>query len=125
MIRLTSLMLFLATPALAQQAITGAEFEQRYTGQSLAFVDPGAPPFATSLIGPGQSVTTVDDAGQCYYGSWYENERGEICFAYPGTDDACWLFYPQSGSGLRGVYPEYGYDYDYKISPTGVPNPCG
>ncbi|GKY87253.1 hypothetical protein [Sinisalibacter aestuarii] len=93
-----ALALFLASPALAQEPMTGAEFEAYTTGKTLLY-GIGGQVYGGEDYLPGRKVRWSFLDGKCLDGTWYE-AAGQICFAY--VDDptpVCWVFF-ETGDGL-------------------------
>ncbi|MGR3445078.1 MAG: hypothetical protein ACU0DP_16810 [Thalassococcus profundi] len=94
--------LFLALPALAQAAMSGAEFEAYVTGKTLYFGQNGQA-YGVERYLPDRRVRWSFLDGQCKDGYWYE-EAEQICFVYGDNPvPQCWTFF-REGSGLRAVF---------------------
>ena len=90
--------LFLAVPALAQEAPLGppldaAAFEARTLGRTITYSVLGEP-YGVEQYLPGQKVLWAFAAGECKEGDWFQS--GEfICFDYheATVDLQCWTFF--------------------------------
>ena len=92
----------LATPALAQSPMSGAEFEAYTEGRTLYFDSAGGE-YGVEEYLPGRRVRWSFLDGRCLDGIWYEAD-GMICFVYEEYDDPqCWTFFRQ-GQGLRALF---------------------
>ena len=101
--RLLALITLLASPALAQDTMTAAEFGAHVTGRTITYRSLGNPEFGIERYMPGQRVMWSGFDGICQYGVWFES-KGQICFRYDGDPEhKCWLVYDEPG-GIRGVY---------------------
>ena len=92
--------LALATPALAlaQEAMTGDEFEAYTTGKTLHYGTDGVTYGGEDYL-PGRQVRWSFLDGRCLDGEWYD-DGPLICFVY--VDDptpVCWAFF-ETPSGL-------------------------
>lgn len=86
-----ALPLCLATAALAETNLTGAEFEAYATGKTLTYATGGAV-YGVEQYLPGRRVrwAFIDDT--CRIGHWYEAGE-EICFVYEhDSSPQCWTF---------------------------------
>jgi hypothetical protein len=91
------------TPARAQQAMTGAEFDAYTRGKTLTYYESDRPYGIEQYLG-GRRVTWAFDDGECQKGTWFEPEPALICFSYENTpDDQCWNFF-QTETGLRATF---------------------
>lgn len=82
--------------ALAQEALSGPEFDARTLGRTFLFSTQGETYGGEEYL-PGQRVRWSFLDGRCKDGYWYE-EGGQICFSY--DDDSgphCWIFYNEGG----------------------------
>ena len=108
-----ALLCLLAAPALAQEPMTGAEFEAHVTGLTLTYGS-GGEPYGVERYHAGRRVTWAFVGEDCEAGIWYEPEPGLICFDYEDLEpEQCWRFYDEPG-GLRAEYvndPETSYLY--------------
>ncbi len=99
-------LLLLATPALAENPMTGAEFEAYAKGRTLTFSSQSGP-YGVERYLPGRRViwSFLDD--ECQEGAWYEEEiAGDpaICFLYDfDPEPKCWAMY-LDGERLRAEY---------------------
>lgn len=91
------------TPAVAQQAMTGAEFDAYTRGKTLTYYESGRPYGIEQYLG-GKRVTWAFDDGECQKGTWVEPEPALICFTYENTaGEQCWNFF-QTDTGLRATF---------------------
>jgi hypothetical protein len=96
--RIAALALALVTPALtlAQEAMTGPEFEAYTTGKTLLY-GTGGTVYGGEDYRPGRKVRWSFLDGRCLDGTWYD-DGPLICFVY--VDDpapVCWAFYATPG----------------------------
>jgi hypothetical protein len=86
-----------AGPALAQEPMTGAEFEAYTTGKTLLYDFQGETYGGEDYL-PGRRVRWSFLDGHCLNGTWYEDAPA-ICFTYEDAPDepVCWLFYDRPG----------------------------
>ncbi len=106
--RALALLLLLAPPAAAQQALDAEGFEALVEGRTLTYAAEGGEPYGIERYRPGRRVTWAwagDD--ECLPGTWYEGGTTEdpaICFLYEGDPvPQCWRIF-QDGEGLRAVF---------------------
>jgi hypothetical protein len=85
-------MVMLADPALAQEPMSGAEFDTYTTGKTLHYGTEGRIYGGEDYL-PGRKVRWSFLDGKCLDGEWYaENEQ--ICFVYvDDPEPICWVFY--------------------------------
>jgi len=109
MIRMLSALAALAftLPAMAEERMSAAEFENYTTGYTLTFKFQGIPYGAEQYL-PGRRVIWAFTADDCRDGQWYE-EAGNICFVYDDVplDPQCWSFW-RSEDGLRAQFEGEG-----------------
>ncbi len=99
----------LPRPALAEQPLTGREFEALVEGRTLTYGHAGSEPYGVEHYHPGRRVTWAwaeDDA--CSSGTWHEETRGgrpAICFVYEHDPETpkCWEVF-RDGDGLRATF---------------------
>ena len=95
--------LMVATPAVAQDGMTAAEFEAYVTGRTITFSTINDPTFGVERYLPGRRVMWSTFDGICRYGVWFES-KGDICFRYEhDPEHKCWTIYEEP-DGLRGVF---------------------
>lgn len=106
----------IATPALAEEPMSAAEFEAYTTGKTLYYAHDGARYGGEDYL-PGRRVRWSFLDGQCIEGSWYDAQE-LICFVYEDQPDApvCWSFYARPG-GLHAVLE--GGDQSQDLYETG------
>lgn len=91
------LLLLLATPAAAQDRITGAEFDAHVTGRTITFRTDTNPAYGVEAYLEGRRVMWSGFDGTCMYGVWYES-KGDICFRYDDDPEPkCWATYLDDG----------------------------
>ncbi len=86
------LALMLASPVMAQQTLSGAEFDALTKGRTFSYTVDGESYGAEQYL-PERGVQWSFEQGQCLHGTWFE-QNDEICFVY--DDDpipVCWRFY--------------------------------
>ncbi len=90
----------LASPALAETPMTGAEFQAHVGSNTFSYAySNGAR--GTADYGPGRTLLWAFEGDSCISGYWFE-EGDQLCFAFEdGRLSACWLFYKESDR-LRG-----------------------
>ncbi|KCV83261.1 hypothetical protein ATO10_00830 [Actibacterium atlanticum] len=96
--RALAIVALLASPALAQTPMTGAEFESYTAGKTLYFGQSGAPYGAEQYLPNRRVIWTFLD-GRCEYGTWH-SQGTQICFDYenrPGQTQ-CWTFFSDGDS---------------------------
>ena len=98
----------LASPAIAQEAVTAEEFEKMVTGRTLTYGAPGQPADGIEHYYPDRRVTWAwVGSDECIEGSWYAEgppESPAICFLYEDDlDPQCWRFF-REGEGLRAEF---------------------
>lgn len=92
--------LIAATPAIAQETYSGAEFDARVTGKTIYFERDGRP-FGAEQYFDDKRVIWAFENGQCQFGIWFENTSGDICFVYDDTPaPICWDFFKEPGNGI-------------------------
>ena len=97
------LVVTLASPAVAQDGMTGAEFDAYVTGRTITFRTDLNPSYGIERYLPGRRVMWSTFDGICQYGVWFES-KGDICFRYEhDPEHKCWTIYDEPG-GLRGVF---------------------
>ncbi|WGH79709.1 hypothetical protein [Jannaschia ovalis] len=91
--RLTALLILAtATPALAERAVSAAEFAEMVTGRTLYF-DRFGQAFGAEQYFEDSRVIWAFESGQCQRGIWFENAAGQICFVYESEAvPQCWQF---------------------------------
>ncbi len=95
--------LLLATPAVAQEGMSAAEFDAYVTGRTITFRTVTNPTYGVEHYLPGRRVMWSTFDGICRYGVWFES-KGDICFRYEhDPEHKCWTIYDEP-DGLRGVF---------------------
>lgn len=96
-------LIFLASPAAAEEPMTAEEFEDYVTGRTITFRTASNPSFGVERYLPGRRVMWSTFNGICRYGVWFES-KGDICFRYDhDPEHKCWTIYDEPG-GMRGVF---------------------
>lgn len=91
-----------ASGALAQDPMTGKEFEAYVTGKTLYFGE-GGQDYGVEEYLENRRVRWSFLDGKCKDGSWYE-DSGLICFVYEDRETPqCWSFFKES-NGLRAIF---------------------
>lgn len=92
-----------ASPAVAKDRMTAAEFDAHVTGRTITFRTDTNPAYGVEAYLPGRRVMWSTFEGTCAYGVWYES-KGDICFRYDhDPEPQCWAIYDEPG-GIRGVF---------------------
>jgi len=114
--------LFLASPAIAQDAMSASEFEAYTTGKTLTFAV-GEAPYGIERYLPGRRVVWSFLDGRCEDGVWYEvqyDDAPAICFVYEfEPEPQCWRMFAEPG-GLRAEFlndPSESILYEVEESP--------
>lgn len=97
--RLAATFLILSTlPAVAQQAMTGDEFDRYSRGKTLFYGSQNAPYGAEQYLTNRRVIWTYLD-GECMHGEWFEAAEGLICFVYEEKLESpqCWSFFREGG----------------------------
>lgn len=95
---LIPLCLMIASPVLAQPAMTAEAFDAYTRGKTLFYAFEGEAYGVEKYLDDRRVIWSFLD-GRCKQGVWYE-EDGQICFIYEDRLDAqCWTF-SQSPGGL-------------------------
>ena len=114
--RVALLLALLATPALAQEPMTGAEFEAYVTGRTLTYGS-GGEPYGVERYHEGRGVTWAFVGEACSAGYWEERDPGLICFVYEDLEpDQCWRFYDEGGSLRAEFVNDPGVSYLYEVA---------
>lgn len=97
------LILFLATPAMAQDTMNAEDFDAHVTGRTITFRTDTNPTYGVEAYLPGRRVMWSTFDGTCMYGVWYES-KGDICFRYDDDPEPkCWAIHDEPG-GIRAVF---------------------
>lgn len=121
---LLALPALLAGPALAQDAMTAAEFEAYVEGHTLTFGS-GGPPYGAEEYRPGRRVRWTASDGVCIEGTWYPKGQ-EICFRYDEIveGEKCWRF-TRGADGLSATFTSDPDDFTaYEIERSDEPLNC-
>jgi hypothetical protein len=102
------LLVVLASPALAEEPVSAAEFEDLVTGRTLTYGAPGEPPYGIEHYFPNRRVTWGWlGSDECMEGSWYaegDPKHPAICFVYEDDlEPQCWRFF-RDGESLRAEF---------------------
>ena len=96
----------LASPAFAETALTGDEFEALVTGKTLTFTVNDIP-YGSEYYAPDRRVIWAFEGDNCKSGEWYEaqtNDGPAICFEYEDDDTPkCWQIFSE-GDSFRANY---------------------
>ncbi|SEV99463.1 hypothetical protein SAMN04488515_0562 [Cognatiyoonia koreensis] len=103
MMRLATILSVLATQALGETPMSGAEFDAYSTGRTLTFGTIGNPDYGVEQYLPDRKVIWSPGPGRCVEGSWFD--RGDnICFVYEtDPEPKCWQVY-RTETGIRAVF---------------------
>lgn len=95
--------LFCASPLLADDRMSAAEFEAYVEGRIMSFGTTSNPSYGVEQYLPNRRVLWSSGNGECTNGVWYES-KGDICFRYDGDPEAkCWAIY-RDGDGIRAEF---------------------
>jgi hypothetical protein len=101
-IPLVLMILCVAQPASAQQALTAEGFDAYTRGKTLYYGHEGEP-YGVERYLDGRRVIWSFLDGDCKDGIWYE-DNGHICFIYENqTDPQCWTF----SKGPKGLIAQF------------------
>lgn len=120
----------LATPAFAQDAVDGPKFEALVEGRSLAWAYPGQEPYGLERYYPGRRVLWFrTETRECLEGKWFDQgppDDPAICFVY--QDDPlphCWRVRSKP-DGLRATPAQGGQSIATRLGPEHeAPFGCG
>jgi len=112
-----------ASPALAQKALTPAEFEAYVTGKTLYFGQAGQA-YGVEQYLKNRRVRWSFLDGNCKDGRWYV-ETDLICFVYEdNSTPQCWSF-EMTSNGLRAEFQgKPGTGTLYEVNETADPMQC-
>ncbi|WP_458790993.1 hypothetical protein [Yoonia sp. MH D7] len=95
--------ILLASPALAEDAMSAVEFDAYTQGKTLTFGVAAETAYGIEQYQPNRRVVWSFLDGECSNGVWYES-KGSICFRYDfDPEPKCWKFYDEP-NGLRAVF---------------------
>ncbi len=125
MIRIILLLVLLGTPAGAQTAMTGDEFDAYTIGKTLTFMENGQA-YGIEQYLPGRRVTWAFDNGACQKGRWFEAEPTTICFIYDKipNQSQCWKFFKSETGILARFIGETGGRELYEARRSRLPLLC-
>ncbi|MFP4274491.1 MAG: hypothetical protein ACLFRU_05630 [Paracoccaceae bacterium] len=124
MFRLLLPALLAATPLTAQEPMTPEAFDRYTRGKTLYFGQAGEP-YGVERYKPGRRVTWSFLDGRCIEGTWYEDDRGMICFVYEdGTGPQCWRFFREPGGGLKAIFEDESTVPLYEADQSDEPMQC-
>lgn len=112
--------------AQTETPMTGDQFERYTLDRTYLFNQTGSNTYyGIELYLPDRRVVWAEFSDQCEDGTWFENDRGEICFLYPSNngEERCWLIY-KTGDQLRLEYMTDGSGADYQMTLTTDSVPC-
>jgi hypothetical protein len=123
-LRVSAVVLALATPGLAETPITAEEFEAHVTGKTLTYQQFDGV-FGIEEYLPDRTVRWSTAPNECLYGSWFPQDD-KICFVYEyNPTPICWTFWMNGGAlvalsetGLAGEEL-----YEVATSDQGLPCP--
>ncbi len=112
-----------ASPAAAQEAMTGAEFQSHVEGRTLTYHSAGRA-YGVEQYLPGRRVRWAFLGDECWDGHWYE-EAGQICFVYDrDPTPKCWQFRREDGR-LSARFMGLGESQElYEVRGTDEPLSC-
>ncbi|WP_172294037.1 hypothetical protein [Pseudoruegeria sp. HB172150] len=96
---LASILLAVTVPAcvLAEDVMSGAEFEAYVEGRTLTYHDQGVA-YGIEQYLPGRRVRWAYIGDECWDGYWYEDTQSNICFVYEDNPEPkCWRFTRREG----------------------------
>jgi hypothetical protein len=74
---------------------------------------------------PDRRVTWSFLDGRCIEGSWYEDDRGFICFVYEdGIGPQCWQFFRAPEGGLLAIFENESTVPLYEADQSEEPMQC-
>lgn len=103
----------LPVPALAEQPLSGPEFEALVEGRTLTYGLAGQEPYGVEHYHPDRRVTWAWAGSEaCSAGTWHEETRDgrpAICFVYEHDPETpkCWELF-RDGDGLRATFLDGG-----------------
>ena len=113
------LFVLIASPAIAQTALSADEFEALVTGRTLDFGYLGEQPYGLERYLPNRQVVWSWGDNLCEQGNWYE-QAGNICFEYDSdVVPQCWRYF-KDGDRLIGTFMNADADPDaiYELTPV-------
>ena len=111
-----------ATPMVAEP-MSGAEFEDFVTGQTLTFAEDGQV-YGIEQYLPNRRVRWAFMGDQCRDGFWYEEAGGQICFLYEDLEGPqCWIF-SRDGGRLTAQFQGDGGRELYEAQRSAEPLRC-
>jgi hypothetical protein len=114
--------LFLPQLALADEPLSGADFEAYVQGRMLTFFSDGIP-YGAEQYFPNNRVRWAFDQDTCLEGVWYEHGT-QICFIYEDdTTPQCWAFF-QNGDTLKAVFADTADGASYEALVSDGPLSC-
>ncbi len=114
----------IALPTLANEPMTGAQFERYTMGRTYTFGHPGVAPYGIELYRPNRQVTWAVFSDVCVDGYWYDTPENEICFVYDDNPiHKCWLFFKQVDT-LTADFVGDPNDLEYEVVQTSASMPC-
>ena len=114
----------LADPAaMAQDAMTAAEFEAYVEGRTMTYGTGGAP-YGAEEYRPGRRVRWSVFDGECLEGVWYPKSE-DICFRYDALEgEKCWRF-TLTPQGLAAEFTSDPDDFTvYEVERSDEPLEC-
>ncbi len=100
--RIALCLILVPLTALADEPMSGAEFDAYTSGRTVIYSDGSGPYGAEEYYGNRQVRWSVMD-GECIEGEWFEDDH-QICFVYDGiAGQQCWEFF-ETSHGLRARF---------------------
>jgi len=122
MLRTLLCLLCLSAPALADTAMTAAEFEAWSTGRTLDYVADGAP-WGSEMHLPNRATIDADEGGVCRSGHWYP-QGDDICFVYEyDSGPFCWRFL-KAGDRVIAEFLGEAFADQITVTLSDAPIPC-
>lgn len=116
-------LIFCAAPALAQQPMTGAEFDAYTRGKTFYYGD-GSGPYGGEEYMDGQRVRWSFLDGNCREGRWYEDGQ-LICFVYEADPQPhCWSFFRGPGGMTARFENDPAETVLYEVNKSDAPMLC-
>lgn len=96
-------LMLLATPALAEDPMSGEAFDAYTQGRTLTFGLPNETLHGVEQYLPNRRVIWSPAPGECVDGTWYVEDKN-ICFVYENDPEhKCWLVF-RTETGIRAEF---------------------